>query len=109
MSINEQYLQCITWYTGTCGVTLIGLLYGLDPMVIEIYDCVMKGFGSNGCFVTDTLCLNGDHGNGFANSVGHRRSNSVGLLVYDTMCTIFETPILYYRSLRTTPTLPRRG
>jgi len=28
----------MTWYTNTCGITTIGLpLYGLDPMVKDIY------------------------------------------------------------------------
>jgi hypothetical protein len=43
--------------------------------------------GSNGCFVTHTLCLNGDHAYGFASSVGHPRSDLVRLLVYDGMQT----------------------
>jgi hypothetical protein len=52
---------------------------------------------------------NGGHGYGFSSSVRHSRSNSVGLLVYDGMCTIFGAPLLYYRSLRTTLTLLGRG
>jgi hypothetical protein len=45
------------------------------------------GLGSNGCFVTNAPCLNGGHSYGFLNSVGHPRSDSVGLLVDDGMCT----------------------
>jgi hypothetical protein len=47
----------------------------------------MMGLGSNGCFVTVALCLNGGHGCGFASSVSHPRSDLVGLLVYDGMRT----------------------
>jgi hypothetical protein len=32
-------------------------------------------------------CLNGGHGYGFASSVGHPWLESIGLLVYDGMCT----------------------
>jgi hypothetical protein len=37
--------------------------------------------------MTGTPCLNGVHGYGFVGSVGHSRSDSIGLLVYDGMCT----------------------
>jgi hypothetical protein len=47
----------------------------------------MMGLGSNGYFVTGTSCLNKGHGYSFASSVGHPRSDSVGLLVYDGMRT----------------------
>jgi hypothetical protein len=47
----------------------------------------MMGLGSNGCFVTDAPCLNKGHGYDFASSVGPPRSDSVGLLVNDSMCT----------------------
>jgi hypothetical protein len=47
----------------------------------------MMGLGSNSCFVTAASCLNGGHGYGFASSVGHLRSDSVWLLVYDNMHT----------------------
>jgi hypothetical protein len=46
----------------------------------------MKGFGSNDYVVTGALCLNMSHGYGFSNSVGYPKSDSVGLLVYDSMC-----------------------
>jgi hypothetical protein len=48
---------------------------------------------------------NRGQGYGFATSVCHPRSDSVGLLVYDAMRTISEAPLLYYRSLRTAPNL----
>jgi len=47
----------------------------------------MMGLGSNGCFVASVLCLNGGHGYGFASSMGHPRSNSVRLLIYEGMRT----------------------
>jgi hypothetical protein len=99
MMINEQYLYCMTWYTGTCGRTTISLLYRLDPIVINIYDYVMIGLAYNGCFVTGAPYLNRGHNYEFANSVGHPRSNSIGLLIYDGICTIYEAPMLYYKSL----------
>ncbi len=53
----------------------------------KVYDYVMMGIGSNNCFVTGTPCLIVGHNYGFASSVGHPRSDSVGLLVYDGMRT----------------------
>jgi hypothetical protein len=47
----------------------------------------MMGLGSNNCFVTGTPYLNGGYDYGFTSSVGHPRSDSVGLLVYDSMHT----------------------
>jgi hypothetical protein len=49
------------------------------------------------------------HSYGFASSVGHPRSDSVGLQVYDSMHKISGAPMLYYRSLGTMLTLPKRG
>jgi hypothetical protein len=49
------------------------------------------------------------HGYGFASSVGHTRSDSVGLLVYDGMRIIYGTPMLYYMSLGIASTLLRMG
>jgi hypothetical protein len=45
----------------------------------------------------------------FASSVGHPRSDSVGLLVDDGMRIILLAPVLYYRSLGIVPTLPSKG
>jgi hypothetical protein len=50
-----------------------------------------------------------DYGYSFASNVGHSRLDSVGLLVFDGMRTIFEAPVLCYRSLRTTLNLSGRG
>jgi hypothetical protein len=99
----------MTWYTDTCCQMAMGLLYGLDHRVIEIYDYVMIGLGSNEFFVNSAPFTNVGHGYGFASSVDHPRLNLVGLLVYDGMCTIFGVPVLYYRSLGTVPTLPKNG
>jgi hypothetical protein len=41
--------------------------------------------------------------------MGHPSSDSVGLLVYDGMRTIFRTSVLYYRNLGIAPILSRRG
>jgi len=108
-TINEQYLHCMTWYTGTCGRTAMNLVYGLRPMATEIYNYVMMGFGSNGCFVTGAPCLNWGHGYNFASSLGYPRLDLIGPLVYDGMHTISGAPVLYYRSIRTGPTLSRMG
>jgi predicted glycosyltransferase involved in capsule biosynthesis len=91
-----------------CGRKVMGLLYGLDPKVTKIYDYVMMGIGSNNCFVTGTPCLNEGHSYSFSSSAGYSRSDSVGLLVYDDIRTIFRASVLYYMSLGTTPTLPGR-
>jgi hypothetical protein len=38
LKINDKYLHRMTWYTGMYGITAMGLLlYGLDPMVTDIY------------------------------------------------------------------------
>jgi len=38
LKVNEQDLHRMTWYTGTCGITAVSLLlYGFDPMVMDIY------------------------------------------------------------------------
>jgi hypothetical protein len=51
--------------------------------MVKSLQCVMIGLRSNGYIVTGAPCLNGGHNYGFASSVGHPRSDSVGLLVYD--------------------------
>jgi hypothetical protein len=48
------------------------------------------------------------HHDGFASSMGHPRLDSVGLVVYDGMGQFLRAPVLYYGSVGTTPTLPRR-
>jgi hypothetical protein len=63
-------------------------------MVKEIYDYAMMGLGSNGCFVIAAPCLNGSHDYGFPSSMGHPRSDSIWLLVYDGMHTIFGAPVV---------------
>lgn len=64
---------------------------------------------SNGYFVIGAPFMNGVYGYGFASSVGHPMSDSVGLLVYDGMSIISGASVLYYRSFETTPTLLERG
>jgi hypothetical protein len=79
----------------------MSLLYGLDPMITRNYNYVMMSIGSNSCFVTGALCLNGGNSYDFANSVGHPMSNSVRLLIYNGIRTISGRLVLYYRSLGT--------
>jgi hypothetical protein len=70
---------------------------------------MIMGLGSNGCFVTGTPFTNGGNDFGFDNSVGHLRSDSAELLVYDGMCTISGASVLYYRSIEIAPTLPEKS
>jgi hypothetical protein len=45
------------WYTGTCGIMIMNLLlYGLDPMVVDIN--FMFVLESNDCFVIGALYTN---------------------------------------------------
>jgi len=60
-------------------------------------------------FVIGAPCLNGGHDDGFVSSVGHQSLDSVGLLVYHGMHTIYGAPMLYYRSLWTARTPPKMG
>lgn len=88
-------LYHMTWYTGTCGIMIMSLLlYNLTLWSKRFI--IMLGIGSNGCYVTDAPCWNRGHSYKFASSVGHPRSDSVGLLVYDGMSTISEVQMLYY-------------
>jgi hypothetical protein len=66
----------------------------------------MMSLISNDCFMIGASFMNGGHGYGFASSVGHLRSDSVRLLVYNVMHTIYVALVFYYKSLDTTPTLP---
>jgi hypothetical protein len=56
-------------------------------------------------FVTSAPYLNEGHSYGFASNVGHTRSDSVGLLVFDGMRIVFGAPMLYNRPLKIVPTL----
>jgi len=73
----------MTWYTGTCGRTTISLLYGLNPMVIEVTFMIWWALDRMTAFGIDAPFTNEHHGYSFASSVGHPSSDSVGLLVYD--------------------------
>jgi hypothetical protein len=77
----------------------------VNLVVKEIYDYVIMGLGSNGYFCDWRTMLEWGQGYDFASSIGNLRSDSVGLLVYDSMRTIFGVSMLYYRSFRTAPTL----
>jgi len=88
MMINEQYLHCITWYTGTFGRTAIGLLYRIDPVVTYIYGYAIIGLRFNSC-------LNVWHGYSFASSLGHPRSGSIRLLIcvqYPGLGVVLQIP-----------------
>jgi hypothetical protein len=70
----------------------------------------MFGLESNGCFVTDAPCIIKVMITALlVSSVGQLKSNSVGLLVYDSMHIISGALVLSYRSLGITSTMPRRG
>jgi len=55
----------------------------VNPMVKEFTFIFV--LGSNGCLWPMQPCLIGGHQDGFANSVGRPSSDSVGLLIYDSM------------------------
>ena len=66
-----------------CGIMTIGLLYILDFMAKCM--CCYMGLGFNDCFVTDAS-LTGDHYRMYIiSSVGHPKSDLVGLLVLRTI------------------------
>jgi hypothetical protein len=48
------------------------------------------------------------YGYGFTSSVGHLRSDSVGLLAYDGIRKIYGASVLYYKALGTAPTLQKK-
>jgi hypothetical protein len=57
------------------------------------------GLGSNDSFVTDAPWLNLGHDFGLdSSSVGHPRSNSIGLVVYEGMSTLSGASVLYIHS-----------
>jgi hypothetical protein len=70
-----------------CGRTDMGLLLYELFFIVKSLQYVMIGLGSNGCFVIGAPCFNRGHGYGFASNMGHPRSESVRLLVYDGMRT----------------------
>jgi hypothetical protein len=91
--VNRRFLltnlQAQIW-----GVTVHRLVWdndhGLAIILVVLYGqkfiICHDGLRSNGYFVTGASYLNGGHGYDFASSVGHPRSGSVRLLVYDSMC-----------------------
>jgi hypothetical protein len=84
LKVYQQYLHRITWCTSTYGITLIGLLlYRLDPMSQRF--TFMFSLGSNDFFYDRRTMYGWGHGYSFASSVDHLRSDSVELLVYDSM------------------------
>jgi hypothetical protein len=87
-------LHRMTWYTVSCGKTVMGLLlYKLFSMVNGLF-IFMFGFGSNDCFMTDAPCLNGIMVTNIICSMSHSRSNSVGLLMMDGSVHIRGTSII---------------
>jgi hypothetical protein len=80
-----------------------------QPCTHKGYFDMMMSLGFNGCFVTSSPFTNEGHSYGFVSNVNHSRLDSIRLLIYDSMRTIFGAPVLYYKSLGTTPTLSGRG
>jgi hypothetical protein len=72
----------MTWYTGTCSITIMGLLYRLDDMVKCV--CYMS-LGSNGFFMTGTALTSNHYRTNIFSNVGQPRLNSIVLLV---LCTV---------------------
>jgi hypothetical protein len=106
LKYRQDNLYCMTWYTGTCSIMAMGLLYELT-----LGSNVCVAFGSNG-FVTkmQSFPMDSHYRTNDINGVGHPRSYSIVLLV---LCTVYYTmvgaPTLYYKSLITVSTLLRRG
>jgi hypothetical protein len=67
----------------------------------------MMSLESNGYFLISAPFANESHSYGFASSICHLRSGSVGLLVNDGMYTIFRAPVLCYKSIGIASTLLR--
>ena len=94
-------VQWYVWYNG----------HELTIQVNFKVKCVCVGFRSND-FVTKTypFLMDGYYKTDIISGVGHRRSDSVVLLVLRTVCCAMAGAlVLYYKSLRTTSTLLRRG
>ena len=67
-------MHCMILYTGTCGITVMSLLYRLSNMV----KCVFyMGIRSNGCFVTNAALMDDHYMANIISYVGHPRSNLV--------------------------------
>jgi hypothetical protein len=72
----------MTWYTGTCSIMAMGLLYRLTLWSM----CMCGGFGSNGFVnMAQLFSMDGHYRMDIINGVGHPRSDSVVLLA---LCTI---------------------
>jgi hypothetical protein len=88
----------MTWYTGTCGITAMSLLYRLNDMV----KCVCYiGLESKGCFMTDATLISNHYRTNIISGVGHPRSNSIVPL---ELCTIaYNIPALQVPRDNTNP------
>jgi hypothetical protein len=75
-------MHCMTLYTGTCNITIMGLLYKLSDMVK--YVCHM-GLGSNSCFMTSVALMDSHYRTDIISGAGYPMSDSVVPLV---LCTI---------------------
>jgi hypothetical protein len=72
----------MTWYTGTCSITAMGLLYELYDMVKCV--CYM-GIESNDCFIANVALTGSHYRTDIISGVGHLRSDLIVPLV---LCTI---------------------
>jgi hypothetical protein len=77
----------MTWYIVSCGIMAMSLLLYELFFIVKSLWYVMIGLRSNGYLVTSAPCLNKGHSYNFVSSVGHLKSDLVGLLVYDGTCT----------------------
>ena len=106
---RQDNLHRMTWYTGTCGIMAMGLLYMLVlwSMCVYYMGLWIYWFCDHGATI-----LNGSVTIGRISLVGagHPRSDSVVLLMLRTVCCAKAGVLaLYYRSLGTAPTLLRNG
>ena len=96
----------MTWYTGTCGIMAMGLLYKLALWLV----CVCRGFGSNSFMTNDAaIPMDGHYRTNIISDVGHPWSDSVMLLMLCTVQFAMAGALaLYYRSFGTASTLLRK-
>jgi hypothetical protein len=106
---KQDNLHCMTWYTGMCGSNGHRLTIHVSFMVKCVYYmgfwihwfCDPSATIPNGSIIIGRTSLVG---------VGHSRLDSiVPLMLHTVCCAMARALALYYRSLRTTSTLLRRG
>jgi hypothetical protein len=75
---RQDNLHRMTWYTGTCGIIALCLLY-----MLTLWSNM--GLGSNSCLMVGTTLTIGHYKTDIISSVGHPRSDLVVQLVLYTV------------------------